>query len=180
MKTIPRAILDGILWVDSIVQRVVNAGMFALMRAGASKASIRYVLWAAGILAFAGITVCNIFAREVASTAICVAGTAGLLFVQRAERRMDQRQEEAGEVNGSGQSPGRWIWWSFLCIDVLRTAGVLGPSKAFVGRADLWCNFVRLSVAADVAFALVSYSHRTPPRPPARRRRIVLAHEASN
>jgi hypothetical protein len=64
MRGLVLSLLGGPIWVDTQVQRLVDSGMHALMRAGVSKALIRYTLFAGAILSGAAWQMCDLMAGQ--------------------------------------------------------------------------------------------------------------------
>ncbi len=158
MKGFVIALVAGPAWFDAQVQRLVDAGMFALMRRGVSKALIRYALFTGAILSGADF---QLFEVMIAKRPWLVLGVAFFMVLyivwQHRELRIDE-DEEAKGMPHQRSAAGMKIWWRGSAI---YDGCVLEES---IGDP------VRLSRLAFIVFMLlVTYTARTPPRPPARK-----------
>jgi hypothetical protein len=142
-------------WLDSHAQRVVDAGMFFVMRkAGWKKSFIRYAiravciaLWAVGVMSGPLGTTGTVLVAVVAPV---------LLIFQHIERRVDERLEADGRT--WRLTPFRWLWWAFLLAMEPLALWAGSPLRREIVWSALW-----------ITELVAAYSDVTPPRPPAER-----------
>lgn len=166
MKGFAQALLAGPVWVDARVQRLVNAGMFALMRRGVRKSTIRRTMWRAALCAFCATIAAYLFNGERHSFwvyVIAVALPASLAWTGRLERNYDLREEARSmPALRRFQWSDRVWWWAILLHQVWDSLSIRERSVAEI------CEGV-FAIAFWVLFLLIAYSGKTPPVPPARK-----------
>ena len=173
------ALLYPFVAIDALAQRLFNDLFFALMRAGVSKAAIRHALTTAMGATIAGQVIAwwPYEAQHPGGLIAEVCCVAYWIFSAEVTARSDRRAESAGMISPADAAPGlramKVMAWAWLVLIVFGWGGhhdveaVVPPRLFVVGR---WMDH-----ANDVAFFLLSYLAKTPPRPPAIRRRVLVS-----
>jgi hypothetical protein len=90
------------------------------------------------------------------------------IWWQRTERKVDEDEDAKGMLRQRNVGMKAWLW-VFVVYNGCVLGGLLGaPTRfyAFPALGHAWSVF---NEAFDIFMLLVTYSARTPPRPPARR-----------
>jgi hypothetical protein len=151
---------------DEGVQKVVDAGMFFVMRkTGLTKSFIRYAIGAFTCVCFGalGVTHYSVFGKV---WIIVLYGLGSVLnvFCANLTRRRDESAEQKGMYLAGPTHPLRWFWWMCLLVDLTFR------DRFFSEQYRKVATFVFvLNVLWDISNLLLCYTWRTPPRPPPER-----------
>lgn len=165
------ALVSGPLWVDAQIQRLVDAGMHALMRRGASKCAIRYIIGAAANVAVIATTVAWLRNGEphglwaYSWALLCTL----LTFRIVCEERSNDAKEAAICMPVRRRLGVRLWWWCWVVLD--------GYALAFESQPTAVRRVVTFAMISYSLILLWSYTGQTPPRPPARKESPVLVPE---
>jgi hypothetical protein len=158
---------------DEGVQKVVDAGMFFVMRTtGATKSFIRYGINAAIVLCAIAVAVIGVQVPPVRWWELMFyAGAVAIsLLNQRFEQKREKLAEERGLIDPRVGSWSKPLWWFLLGWSTVEVILGIPGDGAWKACPALWAIRGKVTVLFDAVVLLAAYSARTPPTPPPKKR----------